>query len=108
MAQVSQSDSARSAGAPGPQGFVVCRCELSRLRRPPPLLRATRGGEGIVPTLLFPHRKTVAAENGKEFARLDAASEVVYRARDAVTHARMHDVLDGLTPADRRARIFSW
>ena len=81
----------------------MCRCELSRLRRPPPLLGAARGGAGIVPTLLFPHRKTVAAENAKEFARLDASSEVVYCARDVVTHARMHDVLDGLTPADRHA-----
>ena len=79
----------------------MCRCELSRLRRPPPLLRAPQGGEGIVPTLLFPLRKTVAAENAKEFARLDAASEVVYRAHDVVPHARMHDVLDGFTPAER-------
>lgn len=88
----------------------MCRRELNRLRRPlPPMgvpqggAGVPQGGAGIAPTLLLPHREAVGAGNARQFARLGAAGEVVYRARDVVARARMRDVLGGLTPADRRA-----
>lgn len=67
---------------------------LDRLRQPLPQ------ADGIVPTLLYPKRRTVEGENKAAFSRLDPASEAVYNARDAAP-ADMHSVLDRNVPAGR-------
>jgi len=73
---------------------------LDGLRRPLPQ------ADGIVPTLLYPKRCTVAGENLAAFARLDPASEATYNARDAAP-ADMRSVLDRNVPAGRSDPVAS-